>query len=183
MADDRQRCLDAGMDDYVTKPLRLESLTAVLERWELGGSQQFAADDSAEAISPLVDDPEELREMPRPVLDAHVLGNLDRLGKKAGVDLVAQLAALFLVDADNQVAAMHQALVAGDPMGVARSAHALRGASANLGATDLAWVCETLELHGGAKPENVGNLWAEVRSVETELELVRSVFAAQVAMI
>jgi HPt (histidine-containing phosphotransfer) domain-containing protein len=96
------------------------------------------------------------------------------------VDLVGQLATLFLVDADSRVAAMRQGLVASDPMAVVESAHALRGASANIGATDLAWVCETLELSEGAdEPENAGKLWSGVRSVAAELELVRSALAAR----
>jgi HPt (histidine-containing phosphotransfer) domain-containing protein len=75
---------------------------------------------------------------------------------------------------------MRQALVARDPMAVVRSAHALRGSSAHIGATDLAWVCEALELNDGAEePQNAGKLWTGVRSVAAELELVRSALAAR----
>jgi two-component system, sensor histidine kinase and response regulator len=158
MAADRERCLDAGMDDYLTKPLRLEALRAMLNRWELDGSPHIAAHDEAEELSAALDDADESTGTPPPVLDAQVLGNLSRLGREAGVDLVGQLVALFLVDADARVAAMRQALVARDPMAVVRSAHALRGSSANIGATDLAWVCEALELNEGAEePQSAGS--------------------------
>jgi CheY-like chemotaxis protein/HPt (histidine-containing phosphotransfer) domain-containing protein len=180
MAADRERCLDAGMDDYLTKPLRLEALRAMLNRWELGGSPHLAAPHEAEELPAPIDVPDESVGTPRSVLDADVLSNLSRLGSDAGVDLVGQLATLFLVDADSRVAAMRQGLVASDPMAVVESAHALRGASANIGATDLAWVCETLELSEGAdEPENAGKLWSGVRSVAAELELVRSALAAR----
>ena len=73
---------------------------------------------------------------------------------------------------------MREALAGADSPALVRSAHALRGASANLGATDLAWVCETLELNGTeSESETAGRLWVGVRSVEVELELVRAAFA------
>jgi two-component system, sensor histidine kinase and response regulator len=116
----------------------------------------------------------------RPVLDTHVLNNLERLGSEAGVDLVAQLADLFLVDADAHVIAMRQALEADDQSGVVRSAHALRGASANLGATHLARMCEMLELNGTANDsESRGSLGIGIRAVEVELEHVRNAFVTR----
>jgi HPt (histidine-containing phosphotransfer) domain-containing protein len=80
------------------------------------------------------------------VLDPQVVGQLRRLGTATGEDVVEQVAALFLADADERVASLRDALDVGDCSAMARSAHTLRGASANIGATDLARVCATLEV-------------------------------------
>jgi HPt (histidine-containing phosphotransfer) domain-containing protein len=80
-----------------------------------------------------------------PALDAQVIARLERLGADAGEDLMEQLSALFLADADMGVVAMRDALAGDDAATVVRSAHTLRGASANVGANVLAGLCATLE--------------------------------------
>jgi hypothetical protein len=148
MKSDQQRCLAAGMDDYLAKPLDLHALAAVLQRWASDGLDPAIANDPA-APGPAVhvgldhlDDPD------RPVLDAEVLARLELLGESAGEDLMGQLAALFLADAGTRVEALRQAIARDDAAAVVRSAHTLSGASANLGATVLARLCATLAADG-----------------------------------
>jgi HPt (histidine-containing phosphotransfer) domain-containing protein len=158
---------------------RQTALVAVLDRWSLGPSPKAVGDASQNNLNAPAD-PDPFMEDLRPVLDTHVLDNLERLGKEAGVDLVSQLADQFLVDADAQVSAMRQALVADDQLGVARPARALRGASTNLGATNLARLCEMLELNGTADGSGgAGGLGVSIRAVEVELELVRNAFVTR----
>jgi HPt (histidine-containing phosphotransfer) domain-containing protein len=109
-------------------------------------------------------------------LDAHVIGQLDRLGRASGQDLVGELATLFEADADAQVIEMHRALDKADAAAVARSAHNLSGASATLGATDLAQLCATLESQSAMG--NLSNGEPLLEAVELELGLVHSAFAA-----
>ena len=60
------------------------------------------------------------------------------LGEAKGEDLLQRLKILFLADADTRVAALHKALTADDASAVRETAHALGGASSNLGANVLA---------------------------------------------
>ena len=169
---DQQRCLAAGMDDYLAKPLSLSTLAAVLARWAPDGSGHTIAVDPAE---PLPGTPIGLTPWPTPAgrcSDAQVVGRLERLGKAAGEDLMGQLAILFLADADARIVALRQALAEDDAAAVVRSAHTLSGASANLGATDLARMCATLATDSAAG-DLVGG-WALLDAIEAELGRVRS---------
>lgn len=169
---DQERCLAAGMDDYLTKPLSLKSLASVLARWAPSGSNLAVAVDLPEATPAIEVGPAVVAGPTSPVLDAQVVGRLERLGKAAGEDLMGQLATMFLADADAWVVALREALAGDDAAAVLRSAHTLSGASANLGATDLARLCATLATDGAAGDLAGGE--ALLGEVEAELSRVRS---------
>jgi CheY-like chemotaxis protein len=144
---DEARCRTAGMDHYLAKPFTLKELAAALSLWA---------------------------EPTRPVLDPAVIGELERLGEAAGEELVQPLAILFLAEAIALAHALRQALADGDVDAVRRAAHTLSGASANLGATDLASMCATLAT-AGIDLAGVGVL---LDAVEAELERVRPALSA-----
>jgi two-component system, sensor histidine kinase and response regulator len=166
---DQQRCLDSGMDDYLTKPLTLKALAAVLDRWTSEAPPATEAADPADVPSvPDAGRPHTGAPV-RPVLDPHVVGRLERLGREAGEDLMGQLAVLFLADAGVRIGALREALTGDDPEAVVFAAHALGGASSNLGATRLAHLCATLETEGTA-----GYSENPLTAIEGELGQVRS---------
>lgn len=167
---DQQRCLAAGMDGHLTKPLTLGALSAGLSRWAPVAETAVKPDPER---SPAVshrgqghdDDDDE------PALDAVVLYRLERLGAEAGEDLVGELATLFLTDADIRIAALHEALARLDGAALIHAAHTLCGASANLGAAILARLCARLATDGTVG--GIENAEALLRSVEKELARVR----------
>ncbi|MDQ3619286.1 MAG: response regulator [Actinomycetota bacterium] len=170
MSSDQQRCLAAGMDDYLPKPLSLKALDAVLARWAPSGDSEIAADRSTSTseIAPAPAD--------GPALDAKVVDHMMRLGKAKGENLVEQLATLFLVNADARVVALREALAEGDAAAVLVAAHTLNGASSNMGATGLAGLCATLEADGATG--NLDRGAAMLEAVEAELLRVRSALDA-----
>jgi PAS domain S-box-containing protein len=186
MAADRERCLAAGMDDYLAKPLSLQSLAAVLAHWapdksdpNLATVPVHRARGRRSGPAQLDDTADASAAAEAPALDAQIIARLERLGADAGEDLVEQLTALFLADADMGVVAMRDALAAQDAAALVRSAHSLRGASANVGANALAGLCVTLEADSACGNLAAGR--AQLAALETELGRVRSALRSRAA--
>jgi HPt (histidine-containing phosphotransfer) domain-containing protein len=134
MQGDRERCVAAGMDDYLTKPLHPENLARALERWlpqaEVGGHAESAAQqraDSSAENAPAVTE-EEI-----PVFkQAELLNRLidDR-------ELALEIVAAFLTDIPLQIEKLNQFLAEANISGLMRQAHTIKGAAANLAAVAL----------------------------------------------
>ena len=151
------------MDDYVPKPVNAEELDAVLKRWISGWP----------APKPDGEPPESDGGEP---VDAAVLAGLRELGD---AELVADLAGMFLGDAEARLAALRGALENGDADTVERAAHTLKGSSGNMGAARMAAVCAELEEAGASG--DLGRAPGLLARLEEELGRVRPALEAEVA--
>ncbi len=141
MKGERERCLAAGMDDYVSKPLRGGDLAMKLERWLPVDQERPLPDLEAQPVD-ANDKFETHDQVPRnlqPPLD------VEQLGQKTGKDLVAQMHALFLAEGSTRIETMHTALSQADTDLLAKTAHSLAGSAIYLGASELSELCRTLE--------------------------------------
>jgi len=135
MEGDAERCIAAGMDDYLSKPLRPEALERVLDRWLVGLSLEPATAPAAPAPEPGA------FEAPAPaaapdglvLLDPTVLGDLG--GDPA---MLAELFSVFREEAAQRATTARSAAEAGDAEALRQAAHSLRGSSASVGARALA---------------------------------------------
>jgi CheY-like chemotaxis protein len=137
--EDRKKCLEAGMDDYVAKPVRRDDLDTVLARW-----RPDCADSSAERPTSL---PEEDRTGALAV-DPAVLAELRGLDEDG--ELLTTLITHFLAETPERMAAMQAAVSRRDAAALAETAHALKGSSGNLGATRMQELCGELQTLGRA---------------------------------
>jgi CheY-like chemotaxis protein len=165
MDGDRERCLAAGMDDYVTKPVRSVAVDSVLAQW-IDGREPVAA------ITPA-----DLSEIESP-LDPDRLALLRELDGGDG-ELLSAVVSEFVDDSERQLTAVSAGLIEGDPHVVERAVHSLKGASANLGATTLADLCGELEALAraaalGMAPDLLDSIRAEHVRVCSALDIVRS---------
>ena len=158
-AEDREQCLAAGMDDYLSKPIRPDELAAVLSRW----TQPDAADEEALGRSVAAAGPEPAGVAP-PAFDPAVL--LDLLGGDR--EAVAEILAEYDADAPRQLAELREAVAAGDAERVRRLAHTLKGASANVGAEALRGAA--LRLEQAAAAGDLAGGEALVATMDAELE-------------
>lgn len=140
--DDRTQCLNAGMDDFLSKPYTLDQLQQKILQWlpqEKGNpmntenSEPVAIEsenNTASALNPIR--LEEIRE-------------LDPTG---GGSLLQKILQAFLESADSGLRQLEQAILNNDAEGLRQSAHALKSSSGNIGAESLSAIFKQLEIDG-----------------------------------
>lgn len=139
MAGDRERCLAAGMDDYITKPIDRDLLHKKLVYWMNPGT--ISAITNAAKIIPLFEGAHALEAKEEPLNVAHFY---DSYGDEA-----PELLLLFINSSEKLVAELQEAIRAEDSTNVGRFAHELKGASWAVGADELARLSVFLEQAAG----------------------------------
>ncbi len=159
VAAERTRCLDAGMDDFLAKPIDVPLLASTLARW-VSGSATTEPAEAPRARPPRATSPTEvrLRELIEDGIDAAEVARwVDRFRTRA------EAAVVSLTEAGDQAASAR----------LAAEAHALRGSAANLGLVEVAEICARIE--NGARADGtlaaaeLSDLEQAVRRADDEL--------------
>ncbi|RQS12371.1 sensor histidine kinase [Burkholderia sp. Bp9002] len=145
---DRERCLAAGMDDYLSKPFSRDALLKMLARFARGDARSAvhaheeandaAADVTADAASAAPDDDAN-------VIDRKALDALRALQRPGRPDVLTRIIDQFDLDAPRLIAGMHAAVAAGDADALKLASHTLKSSSANVGAHVLSARCREIE--------------------------------------
>ena len=162
MKGDEERSLAAGMDDYLAKPVRLETLADVLERWVSSSGQ-------ARSEPPTPGSP----------LEREILDEIRELEPEGGEEALAELVDLFVDRSSEELAKLREAVAAGDRSDVRSRAHSLKGSSGNIGAHAMAKLCHQLEQ--AAVGADMARAAALVPIVQEEFTRVHSALLAEVS--
>jgi PAS domain S-box-containing protein len=160
LSEEREVCLAAGMDDYLTKPIRADELASALAR-----------------VAPRPRPPEQAEEpAPEDALDGSVLERLQASLGDSGPEAVGDLIDTFLAEAPGLISTFHRALARRDAVEMHRAAHTLKSNAATFGAIRLAALSRELEALGKAAAlEDAGDLLGRT---EAEFDRVRSALEA-----
>ncbi|MDR3556239.1 MAG: response regulator [Syntrophobacteraceae bacterium] len=170
MQSDRERCEEAGMNDYISKPVSPRALAEALDKWL---PKETAAAAKHAPMTPGATVPATAREPAVSVFDR--AGMLSRL--MGDPDLVRTVAEGFLGDIPQQIEALRGYLEAGDARRSERQAHTIRGASANVGGERLSAVAAEMEKASKAGDWNA--LKARMVDMEEEFDRLKQAMAKE----
>jgi CheY-like chemotaxis protein/HPt (histidine-containing phosphotransfer) domain-containing protein len=156
----REKCLAAGMDDYVSKPVQLDALEEALRR----------------AIDHLGRPVTSGRNGNEPVIDTEALQVLRQLRRPDKPDPVAELIDLFVQETPIRLREMRTAATQYNAQTLAAVAHNLRGCASSIGAMQMASLCEKLEENAGRRALQVSSRL--LNEIETEFDRARCALEA-----
>jgi two-component system sensor histidine kinase/response regulator len=141
MVEDRQRCLTAGMNDFITKPITPDMLYQTLAKWIMAADHNEIKKPAQEVISnvipPLID-------MDEPSIDLGVLAQI--VGSEP--EKIFRFGQMFLETAEDTIGQMQVAYLAEDTQTLSALGHKLKSSARTVGANSFADICEALELAG-----------------------------------
>ena len=134
MQGDREKCIAAGMNDYLSKPFKVAQLGEILERWS----------HSSPASGPVPETGTPVRY--ESAIDSSVFDDFRGAGARGGAnDFVTQLIDEYLAESLSRMAALKDAVERRDAPALRLATHSLKGTSSIVGAKRMAAICDALE--------------------------------------
>ncbi|MGE5314490.1 MAG: PAS domain S-box protein [Acidobacteriota bacterium] len=178
---DKERCLESGMDDYISKPVRHTDLLEMIRRW-MPAKRETAPQTVTQA---------DVQQQPAAgeagIIDIKRLHELSAIGGEDEPELLRVLVTMYLNDSVKRIASIYSSLTAGDLQKLTIAAHTLKGSSGNMGVRLLVPTCSEIESRGKQQTlEGVLELYTKLEhdfsTVKAALEqFLKDFYSAQTA--
>ncbi len=166
---DKNRCLQAGMDDYLSKPFNQQQLHQILLKWVVQKPMQTVSSNAEEQAVPALTTKPSINLNPaisddgtdqttvhqsateielieqEVIMDYTALDQFQQLQLSGQDDLIARLINAFVYDSPKHIDNIIDAVNCANPANLSKAAHALKSSSENMGAIRLSTACNTLE--------------------------------------
>ena len=165
---DREKCLAAGMDDFLPKPFKRQQLLDILQKWigpdgemETKGRESVSSAPETEFL-----------------IDSQALENIRSLETPDNPGILEKVVSFYLQESPEIIQILRQAISEKDAKTVQQKAHYFKSGSANLGAARLAELCRELEHMG--RDNTLENAEGVLMKIETIVPLVRTELENQI---
>jgi len=181
MEGDREQCLTAGMDDFLTKPFTPDKLHTTLKRWlprAAGVSREEAvASDRVSGATSASQEAGEANQINRRPIDPKALDNIRALQREGAPDIVSKVIHIYLKESPKFLQTLQDAVSAQNATALQKAAHSFKSSSANVGAVGLSELCKDMEAMGrDNKTDNAAPLLSDIQA---EYETVQAALTEQ----
>jgi signal transduction histidine kinase/CheY-like chemotaxis protein/HPt (histidine-containing phosphotransfer) domain-containing protein len=176
---DRERCLAAGMDDYLSKPFSKEQVFQLLDTWAGAKREDIPEREKGQEEGDVTQEGYNgSSNSDGHSIDCSALERLRALQREGKPDIVAEVIHQYFEHTPALLKSMQEAASQGDSDGLQTAAHSLKSSSANLGAMKLASLCKDIETKARAK--DINRIDFRVGDVHSEYEKVKDALAAEI---
>lgn len=165
---DKEKCLAAGMDDYISKPIKQQDLINAIQKWSKTNGNNNGASEMVSVSNTTVD-------LTSPFA-VEIFGRLDDLTAALDAEDISEIIDQFITGAPSQLQSLADAIASQDAQKVVMAAHCLKGSLANLGSNQLSDCCADIESQ--ARKDSLGDVEENLSEIKNNWGKMEQVFLA-----